>query len=91
MRSSRRRSSDGNLGQVALKARDYQAGGVSTAVDLAEILEKKDLSEHETKVIRESMVQVRRDTKGVGDQTWGCHGCTGVSPVVCFVPGVLAP
>ena len=59
MRSSRRRSSDGDLGQVALKAREYQAGGVSTAVDLAEILEKKDLSEHETKVIRESMVQVR--------------------------------
>lgn len=62
MRSSRRRSSDGNLGQVALKARESQSqagGGVSTAVDLAEILEKKDLSEHETKVIRESMVQVR--------------------------------
>eukprot|EP00904_Undaria_pinnatifida_P002759 jgi/Undpi1/12484/HiC_scaffold_5.g02155.m1 len=69
MRSSRRRSSDGNLGQVALKARESQSqagGGVSTAVDLAEILEKKDLSEHETKVIRESMVQSQDKMAVVG-------------------------
>lgn len=57
MRSSRRRFSDGNLGPVVAKARVSGSEGVS-ASELEEILEKKELTPHETMVIRQSMVQV---------------------------------
>ena len=65
MRSSsstggRRRTSSGssgNLGPVASRARESVESG-SSAVDLAELLEKKDLSAAEVMVIRQSMVQV---------------------------------
>lgn len=58
--SGRRRTSSGssgNLGSVASKARDSSEIG-SSALDLAELLEKKDLSAAEVMVIRQSMVQV---------------------------------
>ena len=69
MRSSsstggRRRTSSGssgNLGPVASRARESVESG-SSAVDLAELLEKKDLSAAEVMVIRQSMVQVCDET-----------------------------
>lgn len=58
--SGRRRTSSGSsgsLGPVASKAGESVESG-SSAVDLAELLEKKDLSAAEVMVIRQSMVQV---------------------------------
>lgn len=57
--SKRRTSSgsSGNLGTVASKARQSWESG-SSALDLAELLEKKELSAAEVVVIRQSMVQV---------------------------------
>lgn len=60
--SGRRRTcsgSSGNLGPVASKAREsLERGSGSSALDLAELLEKKELSTAEVMVIRQSMVQV---------------------------------
>ena len=59
--SGRRRSTggSGNLGAAASKAREsLERGGSSSALDLAELLEKKDLSAAEVLVIRQNMVQV---------------------------------
>ena len=66
--SARRRTSSGssgNLGPVASKARESLetagasgSGSGSSALDLAELLEKKELSAAEVLVIRQSMVQV---------------------------------
>lgn len=57
--SSSRRRGSGNLGPGTTAVAQ---GGESSALDLAELLEKKDLSAAEVMVIRQNMVQVRRCT-----------------------------